>query len=299
MGKANGRLARRWRFADCLFDEEDWSLHVAGRAVAIETKPLELLRALLTCPGKVVAKEDLLDRVWPDVTVVEASLTTAVRKLRRALGDDRRKRAIVQTVSGIGYRLAVPVEVEATSDPAAPPPPPIDAAATIPGRGAQRLLLVALATLALLVAAFVLRPAPQSDFTNLSPDRKAQIAALRKLDLAAVEQLIDRGWDPNRPYNPEGDGALNILMNNCEWDPGHDQRKLMLIARTLLDAGADYSRRNRWGDTTYSIARAPRYCGPNHPVTVMLRRLCVDRDGRRGDRCMATYELARGQHFPG
>src|SRR5690348_2368094 len=111
MGKANGRQARRWHFADAAFDEEDWTLSVAGLRAPMEMKPLEVLRALLQRSGKVVPKETLLDEVWPEVTVVEASLTTAVRKLRRALKDDRRKR-VVETASGIGYRLAVPVRLE-------------------------------------------------------------------------------------------------------------------------------------------------------------------------------------------
>ena len=108
----NQRRRRRWSFADCLFDEGNWTLIVGGRRVPIETKPLELLRALLLRAGNLVTKDELLDSIWPDVTVVEASLPTAVHKLRMALNDERRKTHIIETVPRIGYRLAVPVEVE-------------------------------------------------------------------------------------------------------------------------------------------------------------------------------------------
>ena len=75
---------RRWSFAGCTFDESNWALSVGGDRVAIETKPLEMLRELLLRAGNVVTKDALLDSIWPDVTVVEASLPTAVHKLRLA-----------------------------------------------------------------------------------------------------------------------------------------------------------------------------------------------------------------------
>ena len=102
------RRHRRWAFAACVFDEANWTLIVNGNRVPVETKPLELLRELLLRAGNVVTKDELLDKIWPDVTVVEASLPTAIHKLRLALGDDRRDRCIIETVSGIGYRLATP-----------------------------------------------------------------------------------------------------------------------------------------------------------------------------------------------
>jgi serine/threonine protein kinase len=57
----------------------------------------------------VVTKEQLLDSVWPGLTVVEASLATGISKLRKALGD--RDATIVVTVQRVGYRLAAPVHV--------------------------------------------------------------------------------------------------------------------------------------------------------------------------------------------
>ncbi|WP_109484321.1 winged helix-turn-helix domain-containing protein [Occallatibacter savannae] len=94
-----------WRFAECEFDELRFQLTVHGQPVELERKPLELLRYLLAHSGEVVRKEELLDAVWPGVIVVDASLATAVSKLRKVLGDQE----IVQTVPRVGYRIAVPV----------------------------------------------------------------------------------------------------------------------------------------------------------------------------------------------
>jgi DNA-binding winged helix-turn-helix (wHTH) protein/TolB-like protein/tetratricopeptide (TPR) repeat protein len=94
-----------WRFADCEFDDLRFQLVVHGEPVELERKPLELLRYLLSRPGEVVRKEELLEAVWPGVTVVDASLATAVSKLRKVLG----KQEIIQTVPRVGYRVAVEV----------------------------------------------------------------------------------------------------------------------------------------------------------------------------------------------
>jgi DNA-binding winged helix-turn-helix (wHTH) protein len=300
---------RRWTFADCIFDESNWALIVSGHRVAVEIKPLEVLRALLLRAGNVVSKEELLDAVWPDVEVVEASLTTAVRKLRGALGDDRREVHIIETAQRIGYRLAVPVTVEESTVPPEPDsvpftPPDVSAptkrvlAGDDPGRR-QWTRVMAVGGLAVLaIAVLTLRgppvpsAKPEANFTK----REVQ-SVMRKLDVDKAEAMLAAGWRPDTPLDAQGDTALGSALSICEWDPDHDRRKLQLMVRTLLDGGARLDYRNAFGDTAYSIAKAPRYCGPNHPVTQMIRRLCGQGLNPYLDRCMATYELARGKHF--
>lgn len=98
-----------WTVGAAQVDESSWRLSVAGRDVDIEQKPMELLLALLHRNGEVVTKDELLDLVWPGVTVVPASLPTAIAKLRRALGDEA---AIVETVPKLGYRIAGTANVQ-------------------------------------------------------------------------------------------------------------------------------------------------------------------------------------------
>ena len=105
----SGRSRLIWTVGTVAADESSWRLRVAGRDVDIEQKPLELLLALLHRNGEVVTKEELLDLVWPGVTVVPASLPTAIAKLRRALGDEA---TIVETVPKLGYRIAADAAVQ-------------------------------------------------------------------------------------------------------------------------------------------------------------------------------------------
>jgi DNA-binding winged helix-turn-helix (wHTH) protein len=307
-----GRLRpRRWAFAACLFDEASWSLSVDGQRVPVETKPLELLRELLAQAGRVVTKDELLDRIWPNVTVVEASLPTAVRKLRVALGDDRRERSIIVTVPGIGYRLGVPVEVEEQLAVSVRPvselaPGRLEegreagaAAAAIvqaPARNRVLRLFTVAGGMAIAFVAFAAAFTPsQNSSATTAPraftQRDAE-NALRRLDIGKIEQMLAAGWNPNPPFDNEGNPALNYLLNMCEWDRNHDRRRMVLMARTLIEGGALLDHHNRWGDSPYSIAKAERYCGPDHPVTQMIRTTCYAGFRPLGDRCLAYYETA-------
>jgi DNA-binding winged helix-turn-helix (wHTH) protein/serine/threonine protein kinase len=96
----SGRL---WSFAGREFDESGLELRVNGKPVELELKPLEVLIQLLVHSGEVVTKDQLLESVWPGLSVVDGSLATAVHKLRKALRDD--DSTLVTTVPRVGYRL--------------------------------------------------------------------------------------------------------------------------------------------------------------------------------------------------
>src|SRR5271170_971153 len=133
VAETSGRL---WRFADYEFDELGRELRVKGRAVDLESKPLDILLQLLLHAGEVVTKEELLESVWPDVMVVDGSLATAVSKLRKGMGDENHP-AIV-TVPRVGYRLAVPVYCKTLAAPAGPELG-FKAGGLVPGREQWRL----------------------------------------------------------------------------------------------------------------------------------------------------------------
>lgn len=295
---------RRWSFADCVFDEANWTLLVGGQRVAVEAKPLELLRALLLNADTLMSKDDLLDAVWPDVVVVEASLATAVRKLRTALGDDARATPLIETVPRIGYRLAGSVTVEEL---AGGPNGAVSAASATAanddeepsgkhgGAGRRRLFAIAGGlAIAIGATAFTLASSPEVPAAKAAPSFSQQQArdAIRRLDVAAVERLIAAGWNPDSLVLAEGNRVLHYAVEMCEWDRGHDRNRLLLMVRTLYEGGAKFDHRNDWGDTPYSIAKSPRFCGPDHPVTRSMRATCTEH-GVVQDRCLASYEIAR------
>ncbi len=113
------RPHRRWRFGACCLDEASLVLTVGGKPVELERRPLQLLSLLLANAGEIVTKEEILDALWPNREVTEASLTNCMARLRQGLGQDGH--VAIRTVHGYGYRLAVPVTVETKAAAAAAP----------------------------------------------------------------------------------------------------------------------------------------------------------------------------------
>jgi predicted ATPase/DNA-binding winged helix-turn-helix (wHTH) protein len=74
-----------------------------GVPVALGARALDILVALVSRPNEVVAKKELLARVWPDVTVEESSLRFQIAGLRRALGDGKDGARYIATLAGRGY----------------------------------------------------------------------------------------------------------------------------------------------------------------------------------------------------
>lgn len=77
----------------------------------MRAKTFALLAHLARNAGRVMTKDDLMDAVWPDVTVTEDSLTQAIRDLRKVLGEDA-----VRTVPRRGYMLVADDPVAGAGD---------------------------------------------------------------------------------------------------------------------------------------------------------------------------------------
>src|SRR6266404_5149194 len=75
-----------------------------GMRIRLEEKPFQILELLLECPGHVVNRQTLREKLWPDTVVgYEHGLNTAVNKLRDLLGDSARSPRFVETVPRLGY----------------------------------------------------------------------------------------------------------------------------------------------------------------------------------------------------
>ena len=83
-----------------------------GIRVRLAEQPFQVLEALLERPGKLVTREALHERLWPDGTFVdfEDGLNGAVRKLRQALGDSADEPRFIETLARRGYRFVGPIE---------------------------------------------------------------------------------------------------------------------------------------------------------------------------------------------
>jgi DNA-binding winged helix-turn-helix (wHTH) protein len=90
------------RFGHYEFDAARRRLTRQGSPVHLTPLAFTLLELLVTGAPRVFTKKELHDRLWPDSFVSDASLTSLIKELRRAL-DDQGDRAIISTVHGVGY----------------------------------------------------------------------------------------------------------------------------------------------------------------------------------------------------
>ena len=77
----------------------------AGAVVVLEPRALELLCYLAQNPGRLISKDELLERVWNAHALSDGVLANTIAKLRRALGQDARAGTPIETVHGRGYRF--------------------------------------------------------------------------------------------------------------------------------------------------------------------------------------------------
>ncbi|MCB1021335.1 MAG: PD40 domain-containing protein, partial [Acidobacteria bacterium] len=100
------------RFGPFRVDPLTGELWNGGIRVRVPEQPFQVLVALVERPGELVTREQLRDRLWPEDTHVDYdhALTTAVKKLRRALHDSSLHPRYIETLPKRGYRFIAPVE---------------------------------------------------------------------------------------------------------------------------------------------------------------------------------------------
>ncbi|NUV63123.1 response regulator transcription factor [Streptomyces sp. CAI-85] len=101
-------------------DRRTRQVWVGDAAVTLTPKEFELLALLAEDPGAVYSRQQILDRVWdPHFQGPTKTLDVHVATLRRKLGNP----AWIQTLRGVGFRLAVHTASPGAPTPPAPPPP--------------------------------------------------------------------------------------------------------------------------------------------------------------------------------
>jgi DNA-binding winged helix-turn-helix (wHTH) protein len=103
-------------FAGFTLDVAERRLLHGTEAVRLSPKAFDLLAVLVRERGRLVRKDELLQRVWPESFVEEGILTVHVSALRKALGDNARPPACIETVARSGYRFIAPVTRESADD---------------------------------------------------------------------------------------------------------------------------------------------------------------------------------------
>src|SRR5258705_6901704 len=92
-------------FDDFRLDVANRELLRDGRPVALPAKAFDMLVVLVENGGRLVGKDELFNRVWPDQIVEESNLAVHVSAIRKALGEKKDHLRYLVTVPGHGYRF--------------------------------------------------------------------------------------------------------------------------------------------------------------------------------------------------
>ena len=106
-------------------DETLFELRGPDGRVPLEPQAFDVLALLVRHRDRLVSKEELMDTIWGGRFVSETAVTSRIKQVRRALGDDGSAQRLVKTVHGRGYRYVGAVdEPGSTATPGHSPVPP-------------------------------------------------------------------------------------------------------------------------------------------------------------------------------
>lgn len=108
MGSPSGNI---YEFGPFRLDPDEHLLLREGMAVSITPKAFELLLVLVENHGRLMTKEILLEKIWPDSFVEEANLSVKMSELRRVLGEAPNENQFIETVPRRGYRFVAEVRL--------------------------------------------------------------------------------------------------------------------------------------------------------------------------------------------
>ncbi|MGA9421476.1 MAG: winged helix-turn-helix domain-containing protein, partial [Rhodanobacteraceae bacterium] len=143
-----------YRFRNFRLDPLARELYQDDKLVALPVSTLDCLIYLIRHRDRSVGRDELASAVWGRADVSEASLSHAIMRLRRLLGDTGNDQNSIRTVQRLGYRWIVEPTVEQSAEPPVVAPA---RAATNAGEAARfrRTSVWWIVALALFVAAFV------------------------------------------------------------------------------------------------------------------------------------------------
>src|SRR5690606_12815507 len=108
----------------CTIDTRTYEIRRDGIPVAVEPQVFDLLVMLLENRNRVVARDEIIERVWNGRIVSDSAVSSRVNALRQAIGDAGTSQRIIGTVRSRGFRLVaevteVPDEAYVRAEPAA------------------------------------------------------------------------------------------------------------------------------------------------------------------------------------
>jgi TolB-like protein/DNA-binding winged helix-turn-helix (wHTH) protein/tetratricopeptide (TPR) repeat protein len=246
-------------------DQQSGELRKHGRRIRLADQPLQILLLLLERPDHVVTREDIRQRLWPGDTFVDfdTGMSSAMRKLRDALGDSADKPRFIETVPRRGYRFIAPVKPAAQRTEEGPAS--TMAIASTPGRVRLPWMIGGLAAAAAIAALVWYERGPAGRLTaGAVPIRSIAVLPFENLTGdQAQDYFVDGLTDVLTTDLAQVDG-LQVISRTSAMQYKHTKKRLPVIGQELTVDGI----------VEGSIARS----GDHLRISVQLVQAATDRN---------------------
>ncbi|HKU14234.1 MAG TPA: winged helix-turn-helix domain-containing protein [Steroidobacteraceae bacterium] len=191
-----------FRLGDWLVRPSLATIERGSAAVHVTPRSMAVLIYLADARGEVVSRNDILDAVWPGMSVTPDALSQCVVELRKAFRDDPKHPAVIQTIPKLGLRLLTPVT----------PVTPVATAgleAAAPARtlaSSKTLLIAGLIAVAIAGAALLWNGTAQREWRD----------PLRGADFTTVTDFI--GAEEQAAISPDGRLIAFVSDRDGAWD---------------------------------------------------------------------------------
>ena len=98
--KRRKESVKKITLGEILIDKEKHQLTYSGKSVSLARKEFNLLFLLMSIPGKVFSRDEIIQNVWNDVVVGDRTIDVHVRKIREKIGNHH-----IKTIKGVGYKF--------------------------------------------------------------------------------------------------------------------------------------------------------------------------------------------------
>lgn len=267
------------KFADFELDSAVGELRRNGRPVKLERIPMQLLCLLVSRPGEVFTRAEIIERLWGKGVFLDTDngVNTAIRKIRIALHDDVEQPRFISTLPGRGYRFVGELVKEAEDPEISPSPRPSTSSeltsnqqgvevSSLPAKSrAISPWLLWGATLLLCTSAIL----AGSFFWNLAKRSRSQQGRA----MLAVLPLVNMSGDPTQDYFV--DGMTEEMITQLG---GMNPARLGVIARTSA---------MHYKHSSEDIAHIAQELGVDYLLEGSVRR--------SGDRVRVTAQLIQSK----
>ena len=263
-----------------------------GEEIYLRPKTFHTLQVLLEQRHRVVTKDELASRVWPDTAVTDDAVVQCIVELRKALGDDAKQAQYIRTLPKSGYRFVGEVDEDISLEPVAEEPasmPPVEPPVMAVAPAADRRPLVISLGVASALVLFVVLSLAYSRSTDADAaaglvDRLA--ADARSRPTIAVMFLDNQSQTADLDWLREG--LVDMLVTGMSRSQG-----LSVVGRQQLDLLLDRVGHKRGTSVTLPQAvNAARRAELDHVVlgsfaklgdTIRIDLRVHDRTGRMVD----------------